>query len=168
MKKIVKETYSYLIIILVVVLFRTFIATPVRVDGDSMNSTLKNNDILILNRLVLCLFGIYMCYYLVLNSKEKITKIIAIINAILVGCLTLGKDIITKLLPFMKDFYANLDYQDPIIKGNLFSDSNVSGYLTFVLIFLLLGLTIYLICKTFGKNFLLPLIIYLAGLHQGL
>ena len=63
----------------------------------------------------------------------------------------------------MKDFYANLDYQDPIIKGNLFSDSNVSGYLTFVLIFLLLGLTIYLICKTFGKNFLLPLIIYLAG-----
>jgi signal peptidase I len=35
----------------VVVIFRTFIATPVRVDGDSMNDTLHNNDILILNKL---------------------------------------------------------------------------------------------------------------------
>lgn len=51
MKKLFKELYSYVIIIVVVVLFRTFIATPVRVDGDSMNSTLNNNDILILNKL---------------------------------------------------------------------------------------------------------------------
>ena len=51
MKKILKELYSYVIIVVVVVLFRSFIATPVRVDGDSMNSTLNNNDILILNKL---------------------------------------------------------------------------------------------------------------------
>ena len=51
MKKIIKELYSYIIIVVVVVLFRSFIATPVRVDGDSMNSTLNNNDILILNKL---------------------------------------------------------------------------------------------------------------------
>ncbi len=51
MKKIIKELYPYVIIIVVVVLFRTFIATPVRVDGDSMNSTLNNGDILILNKL---------------------------------------------------------------------------------------------------------------------
>ena len=51
MKKVFKELYSYIIIIVVVVLFRSFIATPVRVDGDSMNSTLNNNDILILNKL---------------------------------------------------------------------------------------------------------------------
>ena len=51
MKKIIKELYPYVVIVVVVVLFRTFIATPVRVDGDSMNSTLKNNDILILNKL---------------------------------------------------------------------------------------------------------------------
>lgn len=50
-KKILKELYPYLIIIVVVVLFRTFIATPVRVDGASMNSTLKDGDILILNKL---------------------------------------------------------------------------------------------------------------------
>ena len=51
MKKIIKELYPYVIIIVVVVLFRTFIATPVRVDGDSMKDTLHNNDILILNKL---------------------------------------------------------------------------------------------------------------------
>ena len=51
LKKIIKELYPYVIIVVVVVLFRTFIATPVRVDGSSMDSTLKNGDILILNKL---------------------------------------------------------------------------------------------------------------------
>lgn len=51
MKKIIKELYPYVIIVIVVVIFRIFIATPVRVDGDSMNSTLNNGDILILNKL---------------------------------------------------------------------------------------------------------------------
>lgn len=51
MKKIIKEIYPYIVIIVVVVLFRTFIATPVRVDGNSMNDTLNNKEILILNKL---------------------------------------------------------------------------------------------------------------------
>lgn len=51
MKKILKELYPYVVIVVVVVLFRTYIATPVRVDGDSMKDTLHNNDILILNKL---------------------------------------------------------------------------------------------------------------------
>jgi len=51
MKKIIKELYPYVVIVVAVVLFRTFIATPVRVDGDSMNDNLHNNDILILNKL---------------------------------------------------------------------------------------------------------------------
>lgn len=51
MKKFLKEIYSYVIIIVIVVLFRTFIATPVRVNGASMDSTLKDGDILILNKL---------------------------------------------------------------------------------------------------------------------
>lgn len=50
-KNILKELYPYVIIVVVVVLFRTFIATPVRVDGSSMDSTLKHGDILILNKL---------------------------------------------------------------------------------------------------------------------
>ena len=51
MKKFIKELYPYVVIVVVVVLFRSFIATPVRVDGDSMKDTLHNNDILILNKL---------------------------------------------------------------------------------------------------------------------
>ncbi len=51
MKKFIKELYPYVVIVVVVVLFRTFIATPVRVDGDSMIDTLHNNDILILNKM---------------------------------------------------------------------------------------------------------------------
>ena len=51
MKKILNELKSYIIIVIVVVLFRTFIATPVKVDGSSMSTTLENNDVLILNKL---------------------------------------------------------------------------------------------------------------------
>ena len=45
-----KEIMSYVIIIVVVILIRSFIATPVRVDGSSMNPTLHNNDILLLKK----------------------------------------------------------------------------------------------------------------------
>ena len=51
LKSIIKELYPYILIVIIVVLFRTFIATPVRVDGSSMDSTLKDGDILILNKL---------------------------------------------------------------------------------------------------------------------
>ena len=51
MKKVIKELIPYIIIVVVVVLFRTFIATPIRVDGPSMEDTLKDGNILILNKL---------------------------------------------------------------------------------------------------------------------
>lgn len=51
MKKIIKELYPYVIIILVVVLVRTFIITPVRVDGDSMRKNLNDGEILLLYKL---------------------------------------------------------------------------------------------------------------------
>lgn len=51
MKKMLNEVIPYVVIILAVILFRLFIATPVRVDGDSMNPTLKNNQILLLNKI---------------------------------------------------------------------------------------------------------------------
>ena len=49
--KIVKELYPYVIILIVVILFRSFIATPIKVDGKSMYPTLNGNEIMILNRL---------------------------------------------------------------------------------------------------------------------
>jgi len=51
MKKILKEWYPYIIILLIVFLVRTFIITPVRVDGDSMKKTLYDGDILLLYKL---------------------------------------------------------------------------------------------------------------------
>lgn len=49
--KIIKEISSYLIIIVVVVFIRAFIVTPVMIDGESMDPTLKETDIVILNKL---------------------------------------------------------------------------------------------------------------------
>lgn len=50
MEKILKEYLPYVFIIIGVVLLRTFIITPVIVDGESMFPTLKNNQILLLNK----------------------------------------------------------------------------------------------------------------------
>lgn len=49
--KVIKEVIPYIVIVVVVVLIRTFIITPVIVDGDSMKNTLKNGDILLLYKL---------------------------------------------------------------------------------------------------------------------
>lgn len=48
--KFIKEITPYIIIIVVVVLIRSFIITPVQVDGDSMYPTLNDNEILILKK----------------------------------------------------------------------------------------------------------------------
>lgn len=48
--KILKEIIPYAIIIVLVIVLRIFIITPVRVDGDSMYPTLKNGEILLLEK----------------------------------------------------------------------------------------------------------------------
>jgi len=49
--KILKSLMPYIVIIIVVVLVRTFIATPVKVNGSSMYPTLEGNEIMLLNKL---------------------------------------------------------------------------------------------------------------------
>lgn len=51
MKKIVKELYPYVLIILIVVVIRTFIITPVIVSGDSMKPNLKNGELLLVRKI---------------------------------------------------------------------------------------------------------------------
>lgn len=51
MKKLTKELIPYIIIIIAVILIRTYIVTPVIVVGDSMVPTLEDNQILLLNKL---------------------------------------------------------------------------------------------------------------------
>lgn len=50
-KNILKEYLPYIIILMVIILIRTFIVTLVRVDGSSMENTLHNGEILVLNKL---------------------------------------------------------------------------------------------------------------------
>ena len=45
-----KEIVSYIIIIVVVLLIRTFLVTPIRVNGDSMTETLKDGYLMILKK----------------------------------------------------------------------------------------------------------------------
>ena len=45
MNKRLKDVMEYVIIILSVLLIRTFVATPIRVSGDSMYPTLKDGNI---------------------------------------------------------------------------------------------------------------------------
>jgi len=51
MKKILIEFKPYIIILIVVLLIRSFIATPVRVQGDSMRKNLNDGELLLLFRM---------------------------------------------------------------------------------------------------------------------
>lgn len=46
-----KELLPYIVILIVVVLVRTFIATPIKVNGNSMYKTLEGTEFMILNKL---------------------------------------------------------------------------------------------------------------------
>lgn len=48
--KYIKEIIPYVVILLVVIFIRTFIITPVRVEGVSMEPTLKENEFLLLKK----------------------------------------------------------------------------------------------------------------------
>ena len=106
MKRLFKELYPYVVIIIVVVLFRTFIATPVRVNGQSMEDTLYNGEILILNKL---------------NSNYKRFDIV-VINKEVNG----SKTRLVKRIIGMPG--ENIEYKDNVlyINGNEFNDLDLS------------------------------------------
>jgi signal peptidase I len=49
--KNLKELLPYIIILIVIILIRTFIATPIKVNGSSMYNTLNGSEYMILNKL---------------------------------------------------------------------------------------------------------------------
>jgi signal peptidase I len=51
MKDFIKEAIPYVVIIIVVVLIRSYIVTPVIVRGDSMDDTLTNGEVLFLSKI---------------------------------------------------------------------------------------------------------------------
>lgn len=46
-----KESWIYILVILIVILVKMFIVSPIRVNGDSMIDTLHNKDIMILDKI---------------------------------------------------------------------------------------------------------------------
>lgn len=47
----IKDIICYIVIIVVVLLIKQFVITPIKVNGSSMNNTLYDGDIMILNRI---------------------------------------------------------------------------------------------------------------------
>lgn len=75
MKEKIKELFPYIVIIIGVLLLRTFIATPIKVNGTSMYNTLKGNEICILYKLgKLNRFDIIVTDY---QNEKLIKRIIA-------------------------------------------------------------------------------------------
>lgn len=76
MKKFWNDIKPYVYIVIVVVLFRTFIATPAVVDGDSMKGTLNNNDLVIINKIILHFNNIERFDIIVIKEDDDEGKLI--------------------------------------------------------------------------------------------
>lgn len=74
MKKILKEILPYIIILIVVVLIRTFIITPVTVVGDSMVPTLHDKELLLLSKISYKLHDIERFDVVVIKEEDWIIK----------------------------------------------------------------------------------------------
>ena len=77
----IKEYIPYIFIIIAVILIRTFLVTPIRVNGTSMYPTLKQNDLMILNKIGLK-SGINRWDIVVVKEDNKyiIKRVIALPN----------------------------------------------------------------------------------------
>ena len=80
MKKFFKELIPYVVIVIVVVLIRTYIITPVIVSGDSMVPTLKDRQLLLLNKINYRINDIKRFDIVVINldKKEIIKRVIGL------------------------------------------------------------------------------------------
>ena len=70
-----KEYLPYIIVIIIVLLIKAFIVTPIRVNGPSMLDTLEDKDIMILDEVSFKFKGLKRFDIVVVNYKnEKIIK----------------------------------------------------------------------------------------------
>ncbi len=75
MQKFVKEYVPYIIIIILVLLIKRYVVTPIRVNGPSMLPTLKDKDIMILDEVSYKFNGLKRFDIVVLDYKgEKLIK----------------------------------------------------------------------------------------------
>lgn len=75
MNKKLKDIIECVVIIIAVLLFRKFMFSPIRVTGDSMVPTLRDGDIMILNKIGYSIKGLNRFDIVVINNdNEKIIK----------------------------------------------------------------------------------------------
>ena len=79
-KDVFLDFLPYIIIVLVVLIIRTFIATPVRVNGSSMETTLLNGETMILNKLAIKVKGVNRWDIVVIKTSDSfiIKRVIAL------------------------------------------------------------------------------------------
>lgn len=68
----IKELIPYIIIVIVVMLIRTYLVTPVIVSGDSMYPTLKENEILLLSKITYRVSDIKRFDIVVINVNKDL------------------------------------------------------------------------------------------------
>lgn len=82
MKDVIKAILPYVIILVVVVLLKVFVITPVKVNGTSMYPTLSSGDVLILNKTAYWFSDIKRFDIVVINNetlgKEMIKRVIGL------------------------------------------------------------------------------------------
>ena len=66
-----RELIPYVVVILVVVLIRTFLVTPIKVNGTSMNDTLQHGDTMILNKIGMKINGIKRFDIVVIETADS-------------------------------------------------------------------------------------------------
>ena len=71
MKNFIKEWLPYLIIIIAVVVIRTYIITPVIVRGDSMDETLHDGEVLLLSKISYTINEIKRYDIVVIKDKDN-------------------------------------------------------------------------------------------------
>lgn len=76
MNKIFKEVLEYVAIIVFVIVVRTYLVTPAIVDGASMDTTLEDGQLVIINKLVYRLNDIKRFDIVVVKNNEDHDKII--------------------------------------------------------------------------------------------
>jgi signal peptidase I len=78
--KFLKELIPYILIIIVVLLFKRYIVSPIRVNGQSMYPTLKNADMMILNETSYYFKDIKRFDIVVVDAKDEliIKRVIAL------------------------------------------------------------------------------------------
>ena len=74
-KTVIKELIPYVIIVVVVVLIRTYLVTPIIVSGESMKPTLDGGELMILNKLgKVDRFDIVVVKFEKNNKKDELIK----------------------------------------------------------------------------------------------